>query len=486
MGDKLVQRAVVSALVLFAVGGAVAAYLVSNDRLHARQTARLDGASDRTSNALRRRAFLLQDLADMIGVHDDADVSEFTRYAHVRGVDEARDGYAFVGIQWVRRSPKGELAPAGDVPPGTKLAEPVIFKPTLRGEASRADAVAQPAAGRAIRLASRRKRAAISKPTKLAGGHAGLYLAVPVEARRYSGDVSRLESRSAIVGLIDAQALVSQSLTRAHQPAMRLADGATTLAAVGASPRHAVQTELKAYGQRWSLTVDGGSKSAIALALPWLILVAGLALAAAVARILSESNNRKEEAMRLARERAEQLDETHREAVRRSREDPLTEIFNRRHFGEVLARELSRARRGDPPPAVLLLDLDRFKAINDAHGHLIGDAVIRATARRLQTVLRGTDTLARWGGEEFVVLAPGIDRDGASALAERARRVVAEDPVELDDLSIGLTASVGVAVAGGTESPDSLVAAADVALYAAKRAGRNCVLVSETKASVSS
>ena len=166
----------------------------------------------------------------------------------------------------------------------------------------------------------------------------------------------------------------------------------------------------------------------------------------------------------------------HAEADRLSRVDPLTGLFNRRHFSELLLSE--QARSGSGTAAVLLLDLDHFKSVNDRYGHLAGDAVLQAAAERIASITRATDCLARWGGEEFAILASGIGREDAILLAERARAALADGPVEVDDLAIELTLSVGVAVVGSeTQTPDRLVDAADEALYEAKRAGRNCVRV---------
>jgi diguanylate cyclase (GGDEF)-like protein len=135
---------------------------------------------------------------------------------------------------------------------------------------------------------------------------------------------------------------------------------------------------------------------------------------------------------------------------------------------------------------VLLLDLDHFKRVNDEHGHLMGDAVLQAVTDRIASVLREEDCLARWGGEEFAVLAPDIDRDGAVALAERAREALAAAPVQAGEASIKLTLSVGAAIAGdGRRTPDALVHAADQALYEAKGAGRNCVRVWDADAAPS-
>jgi diguanylate cyclase (GGDEF)-like protein len=208
----------------------------------------------------------------------------------------------------------------------------------------------------------------------------------------------------------------------------------------------------------------------------WLIFLLGFGLALAVALVLSEAARRRDVALRLADKRYRELEEARAEAERLSREDAATGTANRRHFNELLAREL--ARREGPAPAVLLVDLDLFKRVNDEHGHLTGDAVLRAAAKRIGSDLRASDCLARWGGEEFAVFAPDTDRAGAARLAERARAALADRPIDVDGIVIPLTASVGGAVADESAStPDTLVEAADRALYEAKRAGRNCVRV---------
>jgi diguanylate cyclase (GGDEF)-like protein len=306
---------------------------------------------------------------------------------------------------------------------------------------------------------------------------------VPVQARRFTGLLSNVESQSAVVGLVDAQALVAQDLATRPAGPLQLRDEVTPLATIGAGLHNAVHVIVPAAGRRWTLTVDGGSLSPLERALPWLILGLGLGLALTVTLVLRQSVHRRDVALRLARDRYHDLENARAEAERLSRVDALTEVFNRRHFSEVLAAELARTRRGGPAPAVLLLDVDHFKRVNDEHGHLTGDAVLKAAAERIASVLRGSDCLARWGGEEFAILAPETDRDGAAQLADRARAALAEHPVEVDGLAIGLTASVGAAVAGdGLETADALVSSADQALYEAKRAGRDCARLHEPDA----
>ncbi len=477
-------------MLLVTVGGALATYFVSRHNLHSTRSDRVAAAQQRISDALRRRAYYLEDVGDMVGVHDDADFPEFSRWAHVRGRNEE----AIVSVQWIRRSPSGRLVPPHDIGP-----HPLLVAPTDNRDSSLAQAVSQPAAANTIGLASLRKQVAISAPVELANGDEGFYLAVPVVSHRDSGEISAVESESAIVGLVDAQQLVAKTLPASGNPtALQLRDQVTPLATIGSGLSDAVQTAIAAPGRGWTLRIAGGSLTTVERLLPWLILLVGGALTFTVGIVLRNTTRRRDAALELASERSaelaeslerveqanRELEQAHAEAERLSREDPVTGIFNRRHFGEVLVGELSDDRRGTL--AVLLLDLDHFKRVNDEHGHLMGDAVLQTVTDRIASVLRGDDCLARWGGEEFAVLAPEIDHDGVLALAERAREALAESPVRVGEVSIDLTLSVGAALATeGRRTPDSLVHAADEALYEAKDAGRNCVRIREATPSVS-
>jgi diguanylate cyclase (GGDEF)-like protein len=158
--------------------------------------------------------------------------------------------------------------------------------------------------------------------------------------------------------------------------------------------------------------------------------------------------------------------------------DALTGLTNRRHFHEIAERELPRARRYDTPLALILVDLDHFKLINDAHGHLVGDRALVHAATLLASALRETDVIARHGGEEFAVLLPMTDRDGAAEVAERCRRRLADTPLVTDGAGpIKVTASFGVTGCAGSRcgSLDDLLREADAALYRAKHAGRDRV-----------
>jgi two-component system, cell cycle response regulator len=156
--------------------------------------------------------------------------------------------------------------------------------------------------------------------------------------------------------------------------------------------------------------------------------------------------------------------------------DGLTGLANRRHAEEALATELARGARFGDPLAVVLTDLDDFKAVNDQHGHPVGDTVLCRFARLLEASVRDVDLAARWGGEEFLLVLRGTDAEGAGRLAERIRSRLEETTLLTPEgVPIVTTASFGVVSARDGGSADRLVVAADAALYAAKRAGKNRV-----------
>jgi len=159
--------------------------------------------------------------------------------------------------------------------------------------------------------------------------------------------------------------------------------------------------------------------------------------------------------------------------------DPLTQLLNRRALTERITAEMERALRYDSTLALLMIDLDHFKKVNDTYGHLVGDDVLRDVGQLLSDTIRGSDIVARYGGEEFLVLLPETDDDGAEKFANRIREAVEEHLFARESLAepLRLTASIGVAVypAARIESVEDLFARADAALYRAKADGRNRV-----------
>ncbi|HWR88580.1 MAG TPA: GGDEF domain-containing protein [Acidiferrobacterales bacterium] len=169
----------------------------------------------------------------------------------------------------------------------------------------------------------------------------------------------------------------------------------------------------------------------------------------------------------------------YREALESALRDPLTGVANRAALDAALKREISLSRRHKLPLSVLLLDIDKFKNINDTYGHTTGDAVLQVLTHGVNACIRTSDVQARYGGEEFVVVLPGTDRDGALLLAARIRRHIetlsCETPLASGAAALRFTVSVGVATFDGKEDSAGLVHRADVAMYAAKQLGGNQV-----------
>jgi two-component system cell cycle response regulator len=160
-----------------------------------------------------------------------------------------------------------------------------------------------------------------------------------------------------------------------------------------------------------------------------------------------------------------------------ARRDALTGLANRRAFEESLQREVARARRTGDALAVVAMDIDHFKAVNDTHGHAAGDVALAEVAQRAQRALRAEDLLARIGGEELAALLPGATLASAAEIAERIRRAVADVGIPVADTVIQLTISLGCAALHADErEAAALLARADARLYDAKRAGRNQVV----------
>jgi diguanylate cyclase (GGDEF)-like protein len=170
----------------------------------------------------------------------------------------------------------------------------------------------------------------------------------------------------------------------------------------------------------------------------------------------------------------------HRLVERQANTDGLTELPNRRHFEEALDAEISRAERFGGSLALILADLDDFKQVNDRYGHQAGDDVLQTFADILRATVREIDLPARYGGEEFAVLLPQTDLEGAHRLAERLCKALAARPMPTHPGAlVAVTASFGVAAFPDSPTPAALFAAADEALYRAKRAGKNCVVAAD-------
>lgn len=164
-----------------------------------------------------------------------------------------------------------------------------------------------------------------------------------------------------------------------------------------------------------------------------------------------------------------------RELERAARTDPLTGLANRRHMMELIVQTARASEQGGPGFAVIMVDVDGFKSINDHHGHGVGDLVLQEVARRLSSRLRHDDLLARWGGEEFLVLLPDTDAERGRRVAEDLCRVVSASPMDAGRVTLHLAISVGVCGFAAGMGVDECITRADQAMYAAKRQGGNRV-----------
>jgi two-component system, cell cycle response regulator len=161
--------------------------------------------------------------------------------------------------------------------------------------------------------------------------------------------------------------------------------------------------------------------------------------------------------------------------------DGLTDLWNRRAILEIVQKEMARSVREHAPLGLVMGDLDHFKQINDSHGHLAGDMVLCEVARRMVSSLRPYDSAGRYGGEEFILILPGCDTQASAEIAERLRLLLRSDPVKTNEGDVPVMMSFGVATMRGTEDcwVDSIVRAADEALYRAKEEGRDRVVVAD-------
>lgn len=235
----------------------------------------------------------------------------------------------------------------------------------------------------------------------------------------------------------------------------------------------------KIYGNRWHITLTPTVQHMavhrdLLWLLPVLVLVTGL-LVLVFLTVLQRVNRRltaSQSELAGALARAHESEDYLREL---SRQDALTGLSNRRAFIESLDAELLRGERYRHDTALLMIDIDHFKSVNDRWGHPVGDEVLTAFADSCRRLSRRVDVVGRLGGEEFAILMPHTDADQAVLLAERLRNTVADTPIPVGDggATVHITVSIGVAVATDGHDGSGLLRRADRALYAAKRAGRD-------------
>lgn len=163
--------------------------------------------------------------------------------------------------------------------------------------------------------------------------------------------------------------------------------------------------------------------------------------------------------------------------------DSLIGIWNRSAILDTLERELNRANRNTKLPestSIVMLDLDRFKSINDTHGHLAGDKVLVSVGEVIRKSLRSYDYVGRYGGEEFIIILPSTAQEQVKIVVDRIRANIEKTPVQVGGLSIEVTASLGVATAKKDSDVEEIIKSADEAMYQAKKSGRNCIVYANT------
>lgn len=202
-------------------------------------------------------------------------------------------------------------------------------------------------------------------------------------------------------------------------------------------------------------------------------------------KLLTETKGMHDSSLKLrgelneANRKIEQMNQEFTRIRHESLTDPLTGLKNRRAFDKEIVQMHAAASISKEPLSVLLVDIDHFKNVNDTHGHLLGDCVIKRVAQWLMESVRGKDLIARFGGEEFVLILPETDLRGAAAVAENIRSNIAKRTLRHGEKTIGrVTVSVGAVQTKDEESVESLIDRADQALYQAKREGRNRIAVS--------
>jgi diguanylate cyclase (GGDEF)-like protein len=194
---------------------------------------------------------------------------------------------------------------------------------------------------------------------------------------------------------------------------------------------------------------------------------------AALQQQLADATRQLAHARSLLGEKQRECDELAEALAHQAHRDALTGLFNRRKFDALCNAEIARSARYATPLALIMVDIDHFKSVNDRHGHLVGDDVLVDVARVLAEQVRASDALCRWGGEEFMILAPHVDLNAAVQMAEKLCAVVAA--ADFGDAG-PITCSIGLAALRDRDDVIDLVTRADACLYRAKRSGRNRVV----------
>ncbi len=429
-------------------------------------------------------------------VFDDVAQAALRRNAHVLALEwvprvphEERAGFEAAignGARIIQLDADGQRRPAPirDEYFPVRYVVPAAGNETLVG----VDLGGRPRRLQALMTARDNAELAMSEPLSLLQperyGKAGVVIALPV----YSGSPEtmadrRIALRGFVVAVIDIEQLLFRIFPDAkHQRWLRIDDiddESTLLIEFGKAGSYAYQVKLPGFAERqWLLTMSPAWRmvSPSVSLLPLATMLAGTLMVVIVCGYLLLLQRRGEEVEKLVEERTRELRDANQRLASLSVTDPLTGLANRRALDDYLAQEWQRASRDRSPLAVLLLDVDHFKKLNDTWGHQIGDQCLRELAKIMTAHFkRPADLVARYGGEEFAVVLPNTDI-GVMEQANRFREAVAAHDVEIGGGEVvRMTVSGGLATLTPAigQSPRDLLKRADQALYEAKGAGRN-------------
>ncbi len=361
------------------------------------------------------------------------------------------------------------------------------------------DVSADPVVADAIKAAIARGTGRVTAPPKTATD--GAILLIEPAFRRGASVGTPGERADALtgiaVGTMQPSQLVAEALRGTGDLRVRITDGTTQLYGSPTLPHGGVARSLDAGGRAWTIVVQS-TASPSGQALPWVVLLAGLMAAGLIALMAEQSSRRLTFAEVLVDRRTVELRDAlgllgvanaeavaaRADAERKSQVDALTDTYNRGHLIELLKVELNRANRGDNTAAVLLVDVDDFRWLNEEYGPTAGDLVLVEIARRLKAMLRSYDSLGRYDNKRFAVLTPNVPSDDALfRVADAIRQVVCTGPVLVEGRELWPTVSVGAARSTVADEPFALLAAADEALSAAHSRGRNTTVLAGEQAS---
>ena len=500
-GRRLHTRSliVLGALLLLAV----AAFAVTKrgaDREASDERAR---AADQAVGAIRAQlAATRADVRGIVGVFSTArTIDDFAQFAQPALANPSLDA-----VSWAPRV-TAPMRSAFERERGFAISEPAaggirtaaeraVYYPTTfvaptaaNARAIGVDLSADPAVADAVKAAIAGGTGRVTKPATEAAG--GAVLLIEPAFQRGASLATPGERSDALTGIaigtMQPAKLIAEALRGTNDLRVRITDGAAPVYRSATLPHDGVTRSLDAGGRTWLVTVESATSPG-GQALPWVVLAAGLLTAILIALVAEQSSRRLAFAEDLVARRTVELREAvtllhaanaevvaaHAEAERKSQVDALTDTYNRGHLIELLKVELNRAERGDATAAVLLVDVDDFRWLNEEYGPTAGDIVLVEIAGRMKAMLRSYDSLGRFDGKRFAVLTPNVPSDEALfRVADALRQVVCSGPVLVEGRELWPTVSVGAARSSVANDPFELLAAADEALAAAHRRGRN-------------